>query len=91
MLICAEQVCNAVKYGRHTIQVTFRTQDNQGILEVHDDGPGFPVGFCVEEQGQQGLLLVKALCRFDLNGEMRCQNDMQGGVVTVTFPVVTPH
>lgn len=89
MLICAELVCNAVKYGRQTTLVTFRAQVNQGILEVRDDGPGFPVGFRIEEQGRQGLQLVEALCRFDLKGEMRCQNDAQGGVVTVTFPAPT--
>jgi two-component sensor histidine kinase len=88
MLICAELVCNAVKYGRQTTQITFRTQSSQGILEVRDDGPGFPVGFRVEEQGRQGLQLVEVLCRFDLNGEMRCQTDAQGGVVTVTFPAL---
>ena len=89
MLICTELVCNATKYGRKTIRVTFRARANQGILEVRDDGPGFPPGFRVREQGRQGLQLVEALCRFDLNGEMHCWSDVQGGVVTVTFPVLS--
>ncbi len=90
MLICAELVCNATKYGRRRTQVTFRTQAGQGILEVRDDGEGFPAGFRVQEQGGQGLQLVDALCRFDLHGEMRCQSHESGGVVTVTFPVFSP-
>ena len=89
MLICTELVCNATKYGRKTTQVTFRVQANQGILEVRDDGPGFPAEFRVQEQERQGLQLVEALCRIDLNGEMRCRNDAQGGVVTVIFPVLS--
>ena len=89
MLICAELVyCNAVKYGGKTTQVTFRAQADQGILEVRDDGPGFPAGFRVEEQARKGLQLVEALCRFDLKGQLRCQNDTQGGVVTVSFPLL---
>ena len=89
MLICAELVCNASKYGRKTTHVTFRVEEEQGILEARDDGPGFPEGFRVEEQERQGLQLVKTLCRFDLNGEMRCHNSAQGGVVTLTFPVLS--
>ncbi len=88
LLICAELVCNATKYGRKTTQVAFRAQDRQGILEVRDDGPGFPDGFRIEEQTRQGLQLVETLCRCDLNGEMRCHNHAQGGVVTLTFPVL---
>jgi len=87
MLICTELVCNAAKYGRKRTQVTFRVRANQGILEVRDDGPGFPPRFRVREQGRQGLQLVEALCHFDLNGEMSCWNDGDGGVVTVTFAV----
>lgn len=87
MLICAELVCNATKYGRRNTQVRFGTQEGLGILEVRDDGDGFPREFRVHEQGGQGLQLVDALCRFDLNGEMCCHNDDSGGVVTVTFPV----
>ena len=55
---------------------------------MRDDGPGFPEGFRVEEQARQGLQLVQTLCRFDLSGEMRCHNNAQGGVVTLTFPVL---
>ncbi len=86
MVICAELVCNAVKYGRQTAHVTFCTQFGQGILEVRDDGPGFPSGFRIEEQARHGLQLVAELCQFDLQGELRCRNDADGGVVTVTFP-----
>ena len=89
MLICTELVCNAFKYGWKTAHVTFRTEGGQGILEVRDDGPGFPTGFRFQEQGRQGLQLVETLCHFDLNGEVRCHNEAQGGVVTVTFPVLS--
>jgi two-component sensor histidine kinase len=89
LLICAELVCNAMKYGKKTIQVTLRIQGQQGILEVCDDGPGFPKGFCIQEQRRQGLQLVEALCRFDLEGEIRCHNEAQGAVVTLAFPVLS--
>jgi two-component sensor histidine kinase len=90
MLVCAELVFNAVKYGHQETQVTFTVQSNQGTLEVRDDGHGFPSGFRVEEQGRQGLQLVDALCRFDLNGELRCHSNRSGGIVIVTFPVLSP-
>ena len=87
MVICAELVCNAVRYGIQTTHVTFRTQRHQGILEVRDDGPGFPSGFRIEEQARHGLQLVAELCQFDLKGALRCRNDADGGVVTVIFPL----
>ena len=89
LLICAELICNAAKYGKKSTYVTFCAEADRGILEVRDDGPGFPVGFRIEEQSRQGLLLVDSLCRFDLNGEIHCRNDMSGGVVTVIFPTLT--
>jgi two-component sensor histidine kinase len=49
MLICAELVCNATKYGKKTTELTFRIESGLGVLEVRDDGPGFPAGFCVQE------------------------------------------
>jgi two-component sensor histidine kinase len=88
LLICAELVCNATKYGRNSTQVAFRVQNERGMLEVHDNGPGFPAGFRVQEQGRQGLQLVDSLCRFDLNGEVHYRNDAQGAVVTLVFPVL---
>lgn len=88
LLICAELVYNATKYGWKTTQVAFRVQDRQGLLEVCDDGPGFPDGFRIEEQNRQGMQLAQTLCLFDLSGEMRCHNTAQGGVVTLTFPVL---
>ena len=89
LLICAELVCNAVKYGMKSTQVTFHTEAAQGKLEVYDDGPGFPADFCIADQSQQGLQLVESFCRFDLNGVMRCHSTEQGGVVTLTFPVAS--
>lgn len=89
LLSCAELVCNAIKHGRERMQVTFRAQGEQGLLEVRDDGPGFPAGFRIEEQSGQGLQLVEALCRFDLNGNMCCYSEAQGAVITLTFPVLS--
>ena len=89
LLICAELVCNATKYGTKMTQVIFRVQNGEGILEVRDDGPGFPEEFRVEEQPRQGLQLVQALCRCDLDGEMRCHNHAQGGIVTLKFPILS--
>jgi two-component sensor histidine kinase len=92
MLICTELVCNAAKFGRKRTELTFRVWGDRGILEVSDDGPGFPADFQVRKHERQGLQLVEALCHCDLDGEMRCHSDVQGGLVTVTFPVLpTPN
>lgn len=64
MLICAELVCNATKHGRKTTQVTFRTLADQGILEVRDDGPGFPTGFRFQERGGAGTATGGSLMSF---------------------------
>src|SRR5262249_10948495 len=44
-LVLNELVSNALKHGQGEVEVTFSVQDRQAILEVRDDGPGFPEDF----------------------------------------------
>jgi two-component system, sensor histidine kinase PdtaS len=89
-LIVNELVSNALKYafpdGRHgQVAVSLRREGPEAVLEVVDDGVGFPAGADLRRPGSLGLRLVSILAeqtggRLDLesNGGTRC---------TLRFPV----
>lgn len=86
-LICSELVCNAVKHGTLKTQVRFYVQEQEGCLQVRDDGAGFPDGFDPRASSRMGLEIVESLCHHDLRGQVGYANYGGGGQVTVTFPV----
>lgn len=86
-LIANELISNASKHGRGDIDLTLRKERAQVVLEVRDDGPGFPEGFRPEMASSTGLELIESIARFDLHGETAYRNRPEGGaVVRVTFP-----
>jgi len=84
-LIVNELISNAHKHGTlgdHSDTLLSRNSSNDGIsvrfwqhesslvLEVDDSGPGFPMGFDVNQHANLGLALVQSLVENDLRGQL---------------------
>jgi PAS domain S-box-containing protein len=90
-LLTGELVSNAIKHGNGKVALRFQIEENQGILEITDDGPGFSPGFSPAQDAHTGLELVENLARFDLRGAVHYANHPEGGaVVRVLFPLLPP-
>lgn len=89
-LIANELVSNAVKHAKGAIEVRFVVQGNIAMLEVCDDGAGFPPGFNASRAANTGLELIQTLTSADLTGNLAFSNRPEGGGrVCVTFAVTT--
>ena len=87
-LLISEIVSNAVKHGRANIVLTLTRQEDMALLEVCDDGPGFPPGFDWRVEANTGLGLIDSTGRYDLRGTISYENRHEGGArVVVIFPV----
>ena len=90
-LVLNELVSNALKHGKGAVQVTFAAQEGRALLEVCDDGPGFPKDFDPIASANTGLELIESLVRTDLAGKIGYENRPQGGgSVRVTFALPNP-
>jgi two-component sensor histidine kinase len=82
-LIAAELLTNAVKYAHPTgvsvsIQVRCQTRhDGSFLVEVTDDGVGFPENFDPSTDGGLGFQLMRALAK-GLNAELQFEHDSLG-------------
>ena len=87
-LLINECVSNAIKHSRGNVQVILRAENGLARLEVRDDGDGFPSGFDPRQAANTGLELIDSAARWDLRGEVRYENNADGGGrVVVTFPL----
>jgi PAS domain S-box-containing protein len=87
-LVLNELVTNALKHGHQEAEVFFRVEGAQAMLDVLDDGPGFPAGFDPMQAANMGLELVESLIRTDLKGRSRYETRPKGGGrVLVSFPL----
>jgi PAS domain S-box-containing protein len=87
-LILNELLSNAGKHGARRAQVSLRRDSNVCLLEVADDGPGFPQSFDPTHDAHQGLNLVTALAERDLQGQIRFGSaGAGGGRVCIEFMV----
>jgi two-component sensor histidine kinase len=83
-----ELVSNAIKHGQGEIRLEFAVRENRAILEVRDNGPGFPNCFNAVTAAHTGLELVQTLAHLDLQGETRFGNHGGGGgQAVVEFPI----
>ncbi len=78
-LIVNELMTNAYKYafpGRPTgkIKIRFSVENDNCILELSDNGVGFPEGFSLEESQSMGHNLVKLLVK-QIQGEMKVEQE----------------
>jgi two-component system, sensor histidine kinase PdtaS len=87
-LVTSELVSNALKHGRGRVEVSFLAGELSAMLEVCDDGPGFPAGFQPLALGTTGLSLVENLSRWDMGGAALFENRPGGGArVRVSIPL----
>ena len=87
-LICNELISNAAKHGAGEVTLVFRVEATGAVLEVSDNGAGFPDGFQAETSANTGLDLVQSLARWDLGGNVRFDNCATGGAcITIHFPL----
>ena len=91
-ILVNELVSNAVKHGREDVSVCLKRDGEGALLEVCDDGAGFPDGFDAVAAAHTGLELVEQVARWDLQGTVRYENRPEGGArVTVSFPLSIPQ
>ena len=87
-LVTNELVSNALKHGLGEVTVTLKIVDHEAILEVTDDGLGFPPEFDPRRAAHTGLELVERLSRWDLGGTIRYLNRVGGGAsVVLALPI----
>lgn len=87
-LAANEYISNALKHGSGDTLVTFHLDGGMAVLEVCDDGPGFPDGFDPITAANTGLELIESLIRFDLDGQTYYENREGGGArVRAIFPL----
>jgi len=85
-LIVAELISNALKHGRGWVEVTLEESAAGNVLEVCNDGKGFPADFDPTTSANTGLTLIDTLVRYDMRGTVEYDNFERGARVRVTFP-----
>lgn len=90
-LMLNELISNALEYGRDSddrthIEVSLTEDDGEVVLEVADNGEGFPSSFDIEDSDTLGMDVVKSLAEYELQGTLEIENN-DGARVTVTFPL----
>lgn len=87
-LVLNELVSNAYKHGNGHVEVSFTICGQEAILDVYDNGPGFPPNFSPIKAAHTGLELVESLSRWDLFGHTRYgMREGGGGHVRVVMPL----
>ncbi|HEX6510923.1 MAG TPA: histidine kinase N-terminal domain-containing protein [Chloroflexota bacterium] len=89
-LIINELLQNAVEHGyaerdQGTIQINLNESAEETVIEIIDDGAGFPAGFELERDSNLGLQIVRTLVKEDLRGQLTFQNG-QGVRARLSFP-----
>lgn len=94
-LIVNEAVSNSLKHGVGTgrgdkLEVSLRQQENSAryVLEILDNGPGFPETMDVANSNTLGLQLIRNLSR-QLPGDL-AMNSNSGAMVRIEFDRITP-
>lgn len=92
VLLANELILNALKHGGSNVLVRLYRQMPEevgnAVLEVADNGPGFPPGFDPHTAANTGLELIESLGQWDLGGNIFYENRPEGGArVRVIFPI----
>lgn len=88
VMILNEAISNALKHGGGSVEVRFRVENETAILEVLDNGAGFPAEFDSLTAANTGLDLIDNLTRMDLRGTAQyTTRPGGGGQVVIRFPV----
>ena len=97
-LLINELITNSIKHGKTETKINLsllpadetlhESKIPSALLEVYDDGPGFPQNFDPKKSANTGLELIESLSRWDLRGEVFYENPKSGGgLVRVVFPI----
>jgi two-component system, sensor histidine kinase PdtaS len=89
-LIINELLQNAVEHGyadrsQGTIQINLNESAEETVIEIIDDGAGFPPGFDLERDANLGLNIVQTLVKEDLRGRLSFTNG-NGVRAMLAFP-----
>lgn len=90
-LMVNELITNAMKYafGHSTsglLQVCGEVHDSNVIISVHDNGPGLPSDFDIQNADGFGITMVQAFAQ-QLQGTFEVENE-GGTLATLSFPLV---
>ena len=85
-MIVAELISNALKHGKGWVEVTLEEREGVNVLEVCNDGAGFPTDFDPLKSANTGLMLIDTLVRYDMRGTVAFENFERGARVRVSFP-----
>ncbi len=89
-ILMNELISNAIKHGKGNILVRFVAEESSLLLQVTDEGPGFPENFDPKRAANTGLDLIESLSRHDLGGHAEYANRPEGGArVSIHFPRVS--
>jgi two-component system, sensor histidine kinase PdtaS len=89
-LIINELLQNAVEHGyanrdQGTIQINLNESAEETLIEIIDDGEGFPTNFDLERDSNLGLQIVRTLVKEDLRGKLTFENG-SGVRARLSFP-----
>ena len=82
-VIVNELVSNAVKNGARQVQVKLGKKDEGIVLEVRDDGKGFPVNFNPALESNTGLKVVQELSATDFDCQPTFERQTVGSCVAI--------
>jgi len=82
-VIVNELVSNSIKHGGGRIEVRLLQDGTNLMLQVVDDGEGFPEDFDLELQGNTGLKLIKRLSDSDFHSTPIFTGTGKGACVTI--------
>ena len=85
-LLVNELVSNAIKHGTGSIRVSLKQERELLVLEVRNDGSGFPSGFDPAVSASVGLNLIESIGTWDLEGKLTYENIPGGALVRLCFP-----
>ena len=90
-LLTSEALTNALKYAHPTgvqakIHVVCRKENSRLVVEVADDGIGFPEGFDPHRDGSVGFLLIRALAT-QLDADLEFDRGEIGVCVRISIPM----
>ncbi|MHB8618119.1 MAG: sensor histidine kinase [Chloroflexota bacterium] len=93
-LIINELLQNSVEHGyasrdQGTIQINLNDLPSETVIEIIDDGQGFPAGFDLDRDANLGLQIVRTLVKEDLRGNLNLDNE-NGVRATIAFPRKQP-
>lgn len=87
-LVASELVQNVIDHAQATsVRVELRVRPDAVVLDVIDDGVGFPEDFSIDSSASLGLTIVRTMVESELNGSLTIGVADDGGAVRVRVPL----